>query len=538
MIAKFCVKPKKLAKSTSVSNVESMKYNKLQSKKLLAFVSFFAGGVFFALAFAGVNFPFEKVQNTKTVTLQNIDLKEEVSVEASVKPEIEQDIFAQAGGMLSKVYVKEGDKVYKGQTLAHIEQTEVLSLYKEALANLNSANFSYEKIKNGARKEDIELAEQKLKLAKENLNSAKQAYCDSLKQGIITLQNTDVEIDKFFQDDNTEQVHFLYLIKPYYYAENIQNHRKFLTPYVYKLKNLQSTDECSTLFKQTDEIVNILSAYREFLANFLAELVSAEQTDKDNDFRYVKKEILSLQSGLVSVRDAFNLAQKAYDTALISVYSAETELKKIQNGNRYEDVQIAKASRERASASVLKASKKLNDTIIKAPADGVISKLYAKEGEYIFPGKPFAHLVSEKVYLEIEIPEVYIPLFKEGADVGVAFDAYPGERFQGTVVRVFPDAIERSGIIYYRGKVLLENPAQKVLLPKMSAEVQVEKTIKENTWALPKKYLNKDKKGFWVYVLGDDNKKRKVYLEIGKSNDEFVEVLNLSPEAQIEVYVK
>ena len=202
MITNFMRNPKKLAKETLMSNVKSMAYSKSQIKKLLAFVSFFAGGVFFALAFSGAGFPFEKAQNSKVITLQNIDLKEEISVEANVKPEVEQDIFAQAGGMLSDVYIKEGERVYKGQTLARTEQTEILSLYKEALANLNSANFSYEKMKNGARKEDVKLAEQKLKLAKENLDSAKQAYCNSLKQGIITLQNTDVEIDKFFQNDN------------------------------------------------------------------------------------------------------------------------------------------------------------------------------------------------------------------------------------------------------------------------------------------------------------------------------------------------
>lgn len=81
-------------------------------------------------------------------------------------------ISSKAAGEVISILKDEGDKVSIGDTLLIIDPKTIKIKLREAEALLASAEAQYELVRNGARKEDIQQAEQLLKQSEVNLNTA------------------------------------------------------------------------------------------------------------------------------------------------------------------------------------------------------------------------------------------------------------------------------------------------------------------------------------------------------------------------------
>ncbi|MBS1598911.1 MAG: efflux RND transporter periplasmic adaptor subunit [Bacteroidetes bacterium] len=99
------------------------------------------------------------------------------------------------GGIISRIYVKEGDRVVKGQLLATLDLTEINAQVKQASQNVEKLNRDERRIKNllddtAATLEQYQNAQTQLNVGKENLRIAQfnQEYAQirSSANGIIT----------------------------------------------------------------------------------------------------------------------------------------------------------------------------------------------------------------------------------------------------------------------------------------------------------------------------------------------------------------
>jgi len=98
------------------------------------------------------------------------------------------------------------------------------------------------------------------------------------------------------------------------------------------------------------------------------------------------------------------------------------------------------AARERVSlarATMGQAEVALERTVVRAPFDGVVNRLFAEEGEYGTPGKPVLDLMERSdLYVRAEIDEVDLARVREGLPVRVTLDPFRGRSFAGAVRRV------------------------------------------------------------------------------------------------------
>ncbi|HEY6251840.1 MAG TPA: efflux RND transporter periplasmic adaptor subunit [Candidatus Angelobacter sp.] len=100
-----------------------------------------AGGVLVALAIVG----FSVTQTQKSlVTVQTgkvvrQDIASYVTASGEVKPEVQVNVGANAFGRITKLFVKEGDHVHKGQTLVQLENIQSASDVAGAKAALDSS---------------------------------------------------------------------------------------------------------------------------------------------------------------------------------------------------------------------------------------------------------------------------------------------------------------------------------------------------------------------------------------------------------------
>lgn len=74
-----------------------------------------------------------------TVTVDRGDIEKVVLAGGIIKPAVQVSVGAQVSGQLRKLYVREGDRVQKGQLLAEIDPTLQLSELRNATAQLDSA---------------------------------------------------------------------------------------------------------------------------------------------------------------------------------------------------------------------------------------------------------------------------------------------------------------------------------------------------------------------------------------------------------------
>ncbi|MGK9367636.1 HlyD family secretion protein [Melioribacter sp. Ez-97] len=104
------------------------------------------------------------------------------------------DVSSKIPGRLKKIYVREGDKVSAGDTLAIIESKELVAKLNQAKGALEAAKAKYKMALNGARNEEKEAALNLYLQAKSQFEYVSKTYNrfkELYKENVISLQEFD-----------------------------------------------------------------------------------------------------------------------------------------------------------------------------------------------------------------------------------------------------------------------------------------------------------------------------------------------------------
>ena len=139
---------------------------------------------------------------------------------------------------------------------------------------------------------------------------------------------------------------------------------------------------------------------------------------------------------------------------------------------------------EIARANIQRAEKDLDNTVIKAPFDGIITRLDAEVGETVVvgtlnnPGSVILEIADlGLMLLKARIDEANVAPVREGQKAKVYVNAFQEETFVGTIDHVgLKMKTDRDGTSYFEADILLELPKGVLLRDGMTAnaEVQVE----------------------------------------------------------------
>lgn len=215
----------------------------------------------------------------------------------------------------------------------------------------------------------------------------------------------------------------------------------------------------------------------EEIAEARARVVSAEATvaearaalEQSRDERR-RNQTLS-QEGAIS-RIAFTQfvtrerqAQSTLEAQLARLNEQRQSLERFQNGSRPETIAAAKAAVDQAQAQIQTVQVQLNDTIIRAPFSGTVTQKYANVGAFVTPttsasstaSATSSSIVAIASTLEVvaKVPETSINQIRQGQQVEIKPDAYPGKTFRGTVRLIAPEAIVEQGVTSFQVRVAL-----------------------------------------------------------------------------------
>jgi len=141
------------------------------------------------------------------------------------------------------------------------------------------------------------------------------------------------------------------------------------------------------------------------------------------------------------------------------------------------DLSVAKARQDVAAAALLEAQARLDKTDLRAPFDGIVVLKDAEVGEVVSPnvqggsnarGAVCTMVDFDSLEVQANVPETTLGSVHLGAPADVFLDAFPDDRYEGVVDRIWPCADRQKATVEVRVRLLQRNER---LRPEMGVRV-------------------------------------------------------------------
>ncbi len=483
-------------------------------------------------------------------------------------------------GKLQNIYVAEGDKVKAGQKLANLEIGALYSRLKEAQGTLLEAQASLEKLLAGARPEDVQITKNTVEQNRQAVASAQNALNNLKNQAntelatlkrnaVIAVQNEVVvadaamqEIDRVLNYDDAQDSLAVLNSSSLTQAEQSQQQAlKELSTFKSTYSQLATTSDEQTvlsalnkLSKLLDTVMNALSDTFVVLQNTVttAELSQTELDSLISSITAQQTKVSAARSTLHTSQSNWLNKQAYYQeqitqaednlkTTQANLAIAEAQLNlKIAPPESY-DIKAARARVAKAQAGLSLAQANLNDVIIYAPVDGIVTKVNYDVGEQTSLAKPVIEMIgASPLEIEVNVPESDIAKVKVGQPVEITLDAFGDDRiFQGAVTSIDPAETIIQDVVYYKIKVQFKKITAEIK-PGMTANVTIIIKQRENVLRAPIRALKRlDKNSFQVQILNNNGKAENKEIQVGLIGDDYFEIISgLQENDKVITFVK
>jgi multidrug resistance efflux pump len=116
---------------------------------------------------------------------------------------------------------------------------------------------------------------------------------------------------------------------------------------------------------------------------------------------------------------------------------AESAHELVRKGPRTQEIEQAEAALVAAAARVRRLDVLLQEGTVKAPLPSIVEAFDLQPGDLVAPGAPIATLVrKDQLWVRAFVAETDLGLVADNQRVSVTVDSFPGRRFTGTVLRV------------------------------------------------------------------------------------------------------
>lgn len=441
----------------------------------------------------------------------------------------------QGSGIVKQVYVKEGDKVYAGQTLAILDQASAKATLTIAQGSLAQAQANYEKILAGSTPEDIKIYQDSVVSARQDLENSYGDAITYLDDAYIKIYNSLTTISLiqntyFYTSDQ-------YGIKVQDNKNKIAKSSENVKSYIDKARaSNNNSDIDSALSGALIELNNTSDALKIIRdacdqGIYYLRVPASDKTSIDTQRGYINTALINITNSLQSIA--------SYKIALTK---AENQLTLKKAPARQEDIDLYKAQMISAQGQVDSANVTLNNTVLSAPISGTITQVDTKIGQLASPSAQVMILQDiASLHSEANVSEANIASLKTGQAIDYTFDALgPDKHFSGTILTINPASIVISGVVNYKIKGSLDNIPE--IKPGMTTNMTILVAKKDNVLAVPSSAIINKNNGQYVRVV--DNLQLKTYHEVlvqtGLSADGgLIEILSGISEGQsVVTYLK
>jgi multidrug resistance efflux pump len=169
------------------------------------------------------------------------------------------------------------------------------------------------------------------------------------------------------------------------------------------------------------------------LAGARPEEINRARADYENAERERRRLELLMKEGIV--------ARQAYDDAATAARTKQEMLRELERGNRPQEIEAARAAVAEAERHLDYLRRQRAETVVKAPAAGVIQSFDLRPGDLVPPNAPVATLLEpDQLWVRVFVPETKLGLVRVGQRADLTVDTFPKRTFPGKVVEISPRA--------------------------------------------------------------------------------------------------
>jgi len=465
-------------------------------------------------------------RNSEDVTVTKVEsnsgnLIQTVKATGQVTSVTDLNLSFKKSGIVRTVSAVVGSKVRQGQVLASLSSGSEAADLSRARANVALAEAKLKKILEGATSEEVTLARVSLENAKSDLANATNTQNTLVKNAYSNLLNSDIEAISSNSNDNrtSPTINGTYnLGKEGSITLSVYNTGSGVLFSMSGLVTGTGTVSTTNPQKIGESGLYILFPSSNDMAG------STWTIDIPN-----KK-----ASDYLTNQNAYDSALKTKDSVLSSAQSLvnqkEAELAIKQAAARGSDIALGEAEVLSAKAGLQQAGANYEDTLIRAPQGGTITKVNIKYGEVANANETSIILQDvSNLYVEALINESNIANIVIGQPVAITFDALGDlNKFTGVVSHIDPSSETSEGIVNYKIKVSIDEKNPNIR-PGMNAEIVITTLNKPEVLSIPKAAIVERDGKSYVNVITDEkrNKYKEVEVTTGLSGDgNMVEILS------------
>lgn len=215
-------------------------------------------------------------------------------------------------------------------------------------------------------------------------------------------------------------------------------------------------------------------------------------------------------TGAISQRE-YNTSLADRDRAIAQVNVAKQALSLQQAGSRPEDIAQAEAEVIRAKGQLQTVQSQINDTVIRAPFNGVVTRKFADPGSFVTPttsGSSVSSATSSSILalaannqVVAKVAETSIPQIKLGQSVTLEADAHPDKPFTGRVIQIASQSTVEQNVTNFEVKMSL-NDTQNILKAGMNVNVKFNIGKIDNALVIPTVAIVRQEEGTGVLLAG------------------------------------
>ncbi|MBB5173492.1 efflux RND transporter periplasmic adaptor subunit [Texcoconibacillus texcoconensis] len=350
-------------------------------------------------------------------------------------------IIPKMAGELEEVYVSEGDSVSEGDLLARVDDYDASLNVRQEEAQVRMAQQALERAEIGRQQaeQNVRQSESSLEQAERAVEQAEAGFEDQKEAAEWNLDNAEMNWEE--AKDNLERTKELY--------------------------------EQGFVYEQQSESAELSESQARMAFEEAEQMI--DQADRD-----------------VMVDDA----KTSLEQAESSLEQAEISVEEAASG-----VEDARIGVEQAEMALEMARKQLEDTEIRAPADGEITNIMMNAGEMVSNQEPLVQLISaNQMEVELHVSAQQATLLDNSDEVDVRFQGLE-ETVTGTVSYT-SSTIDDTGM--FPAKITLDEQPEDVRSG-VVATVSVDENLTEESLLIPSDALVEAGNETFVYLVEDDS---------------------------------
>jgi RND family efflux transporter MFP subunit len=525
----------------------------------------------------------------ETVKVERGTIKQTVEATGKIQSADDLSLRFEISGTVETVNVKEGDKVKAGDILMKLKTADLNASVAQASANLNQklagatkedisyyrsavdlAKASLDQAKAdgdhsiAAAELAVDTAKNNLKLVEggdnsEIVNNAYENAVTVLQSSLSTMDNSLTQadnilgIDNNLANDDIESYLSILDSSKLILANSSYDDAKLSVSSARSAINILNTasahpaidDGLNLAVTALGKCISLLAAVKDTLTatSPVGDLTQAILDAKKTTIETARTSAITQYNTAISRRQEVETAKNSYttysiaydkavkdlanvrDTAASAVAIKEASYRQAQanydakiNPPREVDVAYLRAALSQALATRDKAT-------LRAPIDGVVTKIFKKKGEFTSMSEAAAEMLSPHYEIEVDIPESDVVKLKLQDSVSTTLDAYGDDVvFTGKVIAIDPASTEVQDVVYYRVKVTLDDTSRDIKSG-MTANVTVGTATRENVLYIPGRAVRTNNgSGKFVKIL-EAGQPKDMPVKLGlRADDGFVEI--------------